>query len=141
MSDKKLDQDSDECAVGGGGPVRKETGMRHLFATLTYSFDGFKYAFRESAFRQELVVFCVAMVLFAISGAAAVHYLIGLILFLILIAFEALNTTIEHIVDRVSPEKSEFGKQVKDLGSFAVFCLLCANGIFALYVLAQAILA
>jgi len=44
--------------------------MRHLFATLTYSFDGFKYAFRESAFRQELVVFCVAMVLFAISGGS-----------------------------------------------------------------------
>ena len=111
-----------------------------MFAALTYSFDGFKRAFGETAFRQELLAFCIAMILFAISGAAAVHYLIGLILFLILAAFEAVNTTIEHIVDRVSPEKSDFGKHAKDLGSFAVFCLLCANGIFALYVLAQAIL-
>ncbi len=141
MSDKKLDHDSDERAAAAGSPVKKVTGFRHMFAALTYSFDGFKYAFREAAFRQELLAFCVAMILFAISGAAAIHYLIGLILFLILIAFEALNTTIEHIVDRVSPEISEFGKQAKDLGSFAVFCLLCANGLFALYVLAQAIVA
>jgi len=111
-----------------------------MFAALTYSFDGFKHAVGETAFRQELLAFCIAMIVFAISGAAAVHYLIGLILFLILAAFEAVNTTIEHIVDRMSAEKSDFGKHAKDLGSFAVFCLLCANGIFALYVLAQAIL-
>jgi len=55
-----------------------------------------------------------------ISGAAAVHDLIGVILFLILAAFEAVNTTIDPLVDRLSPDISDFGKHAKDLGSFAV---------------------
>ena len=46
------------------------------------------------------------------------------ILFLLMMAFEAINTAIEEIVDRVSPEISQMGKHAKDLGSFAVFCLI-----------------
>ena len=49
-------------------------------------------------------------------------------------ATEALNTAIEEIVDRVSPEISEMGKHSKDLGSFAVFCLITANAGYAAYV-------
>jgi len=47
---------------------------------------------------------------------------------------EALNTAIEEIVDLVSPEWSLPAKHAKDLGSFAVFSMLCLNGIFALFV-------
>ena len=43
---------------------------------------------------------------------------------------EALNTAIERIVDRESPEISEFAKVTKDLGSTAVFFLLTAAGVF-----------
>jgi diacylglycerol kinase (ATP) len=53
---------------------------------------------------------------------------------LILFAVEALNTAIEELVDRISPEISTVGRHAKDLGSFAVFCLLAVNGLFALYV-------
>lgn len=57
------------------------------------------------------------------------------ILFLLLIATEALNTSIEVVVDHLSPDWSEFAKNAKDLGSFAVACLLLANGLNVLYVL------
>ncbi len=36
----------------------------------------------------------------------------------------------KRFVDRVSPEFSSFAKHAKDLGSFAVFCLLVANAAF-----------
>jgi diacylglycerol kinase (ATP) len=47
---------------------------------------------------------------------------------------EALNTAIEELVDRVSPEVSRTGKHAKDLGSFAVFCTLAAAGLYIAYV-------
>ncbi len=57
-------------------------------------------------------------------------------LLLVLAATEALNTAVELIVDRVSPEFSAFAGQAKDLGSFAVFCLLLVNlGFFAVSLL------
>ena len=52
-----------------------------------------------------------------------------------LLLAEALNTAIEEIVDLVSPEWSLAAKHAKDLGSFAVFSMLCLNGIFALFVI------
>jgi diacylglycerol kinase (ATP) len=48
--------------------------------------------------------------------------------------FEALNTAIEELVDRVSPELSQTGKHAKDLGSFAVFCMLVAAGLYIAWV-------
>ena len=92
---------------------------------------------RERAFREEAVCLLAIFALFAVAGAGAGAYLVQFVLFLVLAAVEALNTAVEVIVDRVSPEMSGFAEQAKDLGSFAVFCLLCANGGFALLVLAR----
>jgi nicotinate-nucleotide--dimethylbenzimidazole phosphoribosyltransferase len=56
-----------------------------------------------------------------------------IILMLVLFCIEAVNTAIE-VVDRISPEISTVGRNAKDLGSFAVFCLLVANGLYAGYI-------
>ena len=42
---------------------------------------------------------------------------------LLMLSLEAINTAIEEVVDRVSPEISEMARNAKDLGSFAVFCI------------------
>ena len=49
---------------------------------------------------------------------------------LALLTVEALNTAIEVIVDHLSPEWSEFGKQAKDVGSAAVFLMILINVIW-----------
>lgn len=116
------------------GPIEKKTGFGHLFAAAIYSAAGARRLLGEAAFRHELLAFCVAMVIFTVVGASFFQYVAMAILFLLLIAFEALNTAIEEIVDRVSPEISEMGKHSKDLGSFAVFCLIVANAGYAGYV-------
>ena len=118
----------------GQGPIEKKTGFSHLLAAATYSAAGARRLLGESAFRHELIAFGVVMVIFAIVGANFFQYVAMAILFLLMIAFEALNTAIEEIVDRVSPEISEMGKHSKDLGSFAVFCLIVANAGYAGYV-------
>jgi len=52
---------------------------------------------------------------------------------LLLFSVEAINTAVEELVDRISPEISTVGRNAKDLGSFSVFCLLVANGLFVAY--------
>ncbi|OLP56703.1 diacylglycerol kinase [Rhizobium rhizosphaerae] len=114
---------------------RKLTGLRHLLAATSYSIGGARRLFGEAAFRHELIGFCVAMVGFVISGATLFQYVAMGILFLMMIAFEALNTAIEEIVDRVSPEISDMGRNAKDLGSLACLCLVLANSGYAFYVI------
>ncbi|KSV66514.1 MULTISPECIES: diacylglycerol kinase [unclassified Sinorhizobium] len=120
--------------IGQTSPVEKQTGIRHLFAAASYSLGGAKRLISEAAFRHELIAFGIAMVAFAIVGATFFQFVAMAILFLLMMAFEAINTAIEEIVDRVSPEISEMGKNAKDLGSFACLCLIIANGVYAGYV-------
>ena len=120
---------------GPTGSINKHTGIRHLFAAASYSLGGAKRLIGEAAFRHELIAFAVAMAAFVIAGATLFQYVAMAILFLLMMAFEAINTAIEEIVDRVSPEISEMGRNAKDLGSFACLCLILANAAYAFYVI------
>lgn len=126
--------DGDHMGMGSEKPIKKQTGIRHFFAAATYSFGGAKRLLGEAAFRHELGAFVVVLIAFALTGATFFQYVAMIILFLLMIAFEALNTAIEEIVDRVSPEISDMGRNAKDLGSLACLCLILANGGYAAYV-------
>jgi diacylglycerol kinase (ATP) len=121
--------------------IERASGVRRIVAATRYSMQGLARLWQEEAFRHEVIAFAAGLVLFALVGAAAMDYFIFLILMLVLFAVEALNTAIEELVDRISPEISTVGRHAKDLGSFAVFCLLAVNGLFALYVVATALFA
>ncbi|WP_275783007.1 diacylglycerol kinase [Pararhizobium gei] len=124
----------DEDYRGMSKPVKKLTGIAHFFAAATYSIGGARRLLGEAAFRHELGGFAVAMIAFIAVGATFFQYVAMLVLFLLMVAFEALNTAIEEIVDRVSPEISEMGKNAKDLGSLACLCVILANAGYAGYV-------
>jgi diacylglycerol kinase (ATP) len=109
--------------------VTKETGVRHFFAAAGYSWGGFRRLLQEAAFRQELLFFVVAEIILIGVGARLPDILVSIFLFLGLFAAEALNTAVEEVIDRISPEMSIVGKHAKDLGSFAVFCMLVACGL------------
>ena len=121
--------------MAGMAPIKKHKGLRHLFAAGGYSMAGARRLLGEAAFRHELLAFAVAMVGFVLTGATFFQYVAMGILFLVMMAFEAINTAIEEIVDRVSPEISEMGRNAKDLGSFACACLIVANAGYAGYVI------
>ncbi|MBZ5758280.1 MULTISPECIES: diacylglycerol kinase [Rhizobium] len=109
--------------------VTKETGVRHFFAAAGYSWGGFRRLLKEAAFRQELLFFVVAQIILVATGTRLSDILVSIFLFLGLFAAEALNTAVEEVIDRISPELSNVGKHAKDLGSFAVFCMLVACGL------------
>lgn len=131
-SGPRLDEPNDTTPVRRSG--KKLTGIAHLLAAGSYSLGGARRLLGEAAFRHELIAFGVAMVAFVIAGATLFQYVAMALLFLLMIAFEALNTAIEEIVDRVSPEISEMGRNAKDLGSLACLCLILANAGYAFYV-------
>uniref|UniRef100_A0A7C1SWU5 Diacylglycerol kinase n=1 Tax=Agrobacterium albertimagni TaxID=147266 RepID=A0A7C1SWU5_9HYPH len=115
--------------------IRKKTGVAHLFAAAQYSAQGFRRLIQESAFRHELLGFVGGLVVFGLVGASLFEFLGFIVLMMLMFSVEALNTAIEELVDRISPEISTVGRNAKDLGSFAVFCLILASGAFAAYVL------
>ncbi|WP_137129090.1 diacylglycerol kinase [Rhizobium sp. FY34] len=113
----------------------KVHGWRHLLAAQTYSIAGFRRLLQETAFRHEILAYLVFLLLFFAVGAHPGEYIALTVIFLVLCAVEALNTAIEEIIDRISPELSVTGRHAKDLGSFAVFCLLLAGAALVGYVL------
>ncbi|MDE1156982.1 MAG: diacylglycerol kinase [Neorhizobium sp.] len=113
----------------------KIKGIAHVFAAASYSAAGARRLWREAAFRHEILAFFALAALHFAVGSSLPVLCGALVLFLSLVAVEALNTAIEEIVDRISPEVSATGKHAKDLGSFAVGLMLLANGVLAAYAL------
>jgi len=115
------------------------TGIRHLFAAAGYSIAGIRRMWAETAFRHEMLGLPVVCLLFWAIAAPLWAYGVFVILWLLLIAIEALNTAIEAIVDHVSPDWSLAARDAKDLGSLAVMALLLANGVFVGYVVVRSL--
>lgn len=114
-------------------PPRK-TGVVHLFAAAGYSLAGARRLLGESAFRQEAMGAAIILAALVVAKASGAQMIGAAVLLLILFATEALNTALEEIVDQLSPQWSDFAKHAKDLGSFAVMCILLANGLYLLWV-------
>lgn len=102
------------------------------------SADGLMVLVKEPAARQEMIFGVIALIILIVLGSPLYHLLIFAILLLIILATETLNSAIEQVVDRVSPEISEFGKKTKDLGSLAVAFTLLAAVLYWLYAIAAA---
>jgi diacylglycerol kinase (ATP) len=115
-------------------PPRK-TGIAHFFAAAGYSAGGARRLWRESAFRQEVAGVVALVALFLAVGVSAGEMLGLLLLGLLVLVVEALNTALEEVVDHISPGWSEFARHAKDMGSFAVMCSLAATGLYAAWVL------
>jgi diacylglycerol kinase (ATP) len=112
--------------------------LRHVVHATGYSMAGLRLLFRsELAARIEAAVSAAALVWLIVIGASLGEILVLVLLFCILMSVEALNTAIEVVVDRISPDYTEFAKAAKDLASFAVFCMLSAGGIYVAAVTAQ----
>ena len=126
----------DEGALGKPA-VTKETGFRHFLAAASYSWAGFLRVLKEAAFRQELGFFVIALVALFLVGASAGEIVIAVLLFLGLFSIEAMNTAVEEVIDRISPEISIVGKHAKDLGSFAVSCMIAACCLYLGFILGK----
>ena len=98
-----------------------KTGIVRIWAAFFYSLNGLRFAISsEAAFRQEaciVVIVSVALLFLPLSFVWK-----GLLFFATtaVLVVELLNSSIESVVDMVSPEYHVLAKRAKDLGSAAV---------------------
>ena len=100
-------------------------GFRRIYLAAGYSLKGLKAALiHEAAFRQEVVLAAVLIVLaFCLDVTAVEQVLLIASVWLVLIV-ELINSAIEAVVDRIGLEPHPLSGRAKDLGSAAVFLAL-----------------
>ncbi|MFW9605314.1 MAG: diacylglycerol kinase [Pseudomonas sp.] len=106
-------------------PFKGRTGFKRVINAAGYSRDGLLAAFRgEAAFRQlvllNVVLIPLAFFLQVSNTERAVLVLVSLLALIV----ELLNSAIEAVVDRVSLEFHPLSKNAKDMGSAAQFIAL-----------------
>lgn len=100
-------------------------GLRRLINALGYSRAGLLAAWRnEAAFREEtlLAVVAIPLAVFLAKNGVDRSLLVGSVLLILIV--ELLNSAVEAIVDKTSPEKHELAGRAKDMGSAAVLLAL-----------------
>jgi diacylglycerol kinase (ATP) len=103
----------------------RPTGARRLWLASVNSWRGLWHCYHsEAAFRQEVWAAVVLLPLALWLGRTAVEktLLAGSVLLVMIV--ELLNTGIEVVVDRISPEHHRLSGFAKDLGSSAVLLAL-----------------
>lgn len=100
-------------------------GVVRLWNAFGYTRDGLGAAWRsEAAFREEVLFAAVAIPLALFLGRTGVERALMVGAILVVLIVEILNSAIEAIVDKASPERHELAKRAKDMGSAAVFLAL-----------------
>ena len=108
--------------------LKGKTGLRRVLNATRYSIEGLAAAWKhEAAFRQEAMLAVVLVPLGLWLGRTGVEkaLLAGSVLAVLVV--ELLNSGVEAIVDRASPEIHELAKRAKDLGSAAVMLSIAAT--------------
>jgi len=107
-------------------PERK--GIKRIIAATGYSYKGIIHSWNnEAAFRQEVILACIMIPSAFFIGQSAVEISILILCVFIVLIVEILNSAIEAVVDKASPELNPLAAAAKDCGSAAVFFALIAT--------------
>ena len=98
--------------------------IKKLYKNFLNSLNGLKVVFKENSFRLEILLglFLVPYILF--SNNELILKIILSILYLLLLAFEIMNTSIEKLCDKITKDLDDDIKKIKDLSSASVFAVL-----------------
>ncbi len=89
---------------------------------------GFKAGLaNEAAIRQEMALAVVLTIVAFFIATDLVSLLLLIVFPWLTVVVELLNSAVEAVVDRIGTEWNELSGRAKDLGSAAVFVLLCLN--------------
>ena len=100
-------------------------GPGQVSRALVWSVKGLRAAWRhEASFRLEVSLSVLLVPLGLWLGQGGVEKLLLAGSPLLVLSAELLNSAIEAVIDRVSPEFNELAGRAKDMGSAAVFVLM-----------------
>ncbi|WP_440866538.1 diacylglycerol kinase [Symbiopectobacterium purcellii] len=105
--------------------MNKATGVTRIIKATGYSLKGLKQAWQhEAAFRQELMLLVVAVLVACWFTVSLLERLLLIGVVVVVVLMELVNSAIEAVVDRVGTEHHELSGRAKDIGSAAVFVAL-----------------
>ncbi len=111
-------------------PSNEPRGPKQIYKALLWSSKGLLAAWRfEASFRLEIYLSVVLMPLGFWLGQNALEKALLSGSLLLVLSAELMNSAIEAIVDKVSPEFNELAGRAKDFGSAAVFVLMLNAGL------------
>ena len=106
-------------------PSTEPRGPKQIYKAFIWSLKGMRAGWQyEASFRLEvyLTIILFPLGLWLGHGAVEKAMLCGSIL--LVLSCELLNSAVEAVVDKVSPEFHELAGRAKDMGSAAVFLLM-----------------
>ena len=98
--------------------------MKKIFLNLINSINGLKIALTQHSFIAEILGGFVLIPYLIITDLNNIFKLIIIILYVLLLAFELLNTAIEKLSDKITKNFDEDIKKIKDISSASVFVIL-----------------
>jgi len=103
--------------------------LARVWRAFGYSLAGFRTAWKQAAFRQEVMLSFILVPLGAWLGETGMEraLLIGSVLLVLVV--ELVNTAIELTVDRIGSERHALSGQAKDLGSAAVLVAILITAV------------
>ena len=111
--------------MSGFEEFKGKQGLTRLVNALGYSRDGLAAAWKnEAAFREEVLLAAIAIPLAIVLGKTGIERALLISAILLILIVEILNSGLEAVVDKASPEKHELAKRAKDMGSAAVLLSL-----------------
>ena len=106
-------------------PYKGTSGVQRILSATRYSLAGFKAAFQnEAAFRQIILINALLIPLSFFMPVSRVEQVLMIVVCLLAIIVELINSAIEAVVDRVSMAQHPLSKNAKDMGSAAQFVAL-----------------
>jgi len=112
--------------------------LSRMWRATINSRNGLAFAFRsEQAFREELIALLIAIPLAWLIGVTPVRRLELVMVVLLLMVVELLNTAIEKLADRLTTDHDQQIGRVKDMGSAAVGVTLLIAGAMWLFAIAE----
>ena len=104
---------------------KERRGPRQIYGAFLWSMKGLSACFRhEASFRLEVFLALVVVPLGLWLGHGPIEKIVLITFPILVLSAELLNSAIEAVVDKVSPEFHELAGRAKDMGSAAVFLLL-----------------
>lgn len=100
--------------------MKKSRGLTARLKSFTYAFAGFKTLLKEPNFGIHLVAMTSVIILATFLKVNRYDWLFLIIAMASVIFAEAINTSLEYLVDLASPQYHELAKNCKDVAAFAV---------------------
>jgi diacylglycerol kinase len=95
---------------------------KNIFCATAHAINGMKELLKERSARREIVILFLAVAIWCYDFN--IHTSVIVILSIILLAVESLNTAIEYLCDYLQIEFHESIRRIKDLGATAVFLVI-----------------